>query len=236
MVDLKSIVVGIVLMLKKYTCINITIYAETNETNEEDYVIGIFALPLIGFAIGFAALFISSFKLIYDGFFVSTLILIFYVIITKLTNLKDTYRTLNYYIKPKGQTEQLSGVVGIVLIILMYFSLFRIVPSTAIAVMFIAGYSNLIILSAVIKRDKDNTSIIKYCTKYHIIAAFFISFLIAAILNYKLVISMSITYMISVMTVSLLDEKIEVLPSSAEGFIIETSQVLFLIITYLMKL
>lgn len=233
MVDLRSIVLGMVLMLKKYTCINITIYAETNE---EDYISGIFVLPLIGFAIGFAALLISSFKIFYDDFFVSILILVFYVILTKLTNLKDTYRTLNYYIKPKSQTEQLSGIVGITLIILMYFSLFRIVPSTALAVMFVAGYSNLIILSAVIKRDKYNTHVIKYCTKYHIIFAFAFSFLIAAIFNYKLVISLSLTYIISVLTVSLLDEKIKVLPSSTEGFLVEITQVLFLVITYLMKL
>lgn len=233
MADLRSIVIGMVLMLKKYTCINITIYAETND---EDFISGIFAMPLIGFGIGFVALLISSLKLYYDGFFVSILMLIFYVIITKLTTLKDTYRTLNYYIKPGSQTEQLSGLVGITLIILMYFDLFRIVPSSAIVVAFTAGYSNLIILSAVIKRDKDNTSIIKYCNKYHIITAFAISFLVAAIFNYKLVISLSVTYMISALVVSLLDEKIKVLPSSVEGFLIEMTQVLFLIVTYLMKL
>lgn len=233
MFDLRSVAIGMILMLKKYTCIDITIYAETNE---EDYKSGIFVLPLIGFAIGFIALLISSLKIFYDGFFVSVLILAFYNIITKTVNMKDTYRTLNYYIKPKNQTEQLSGLIGIILINLIYFSLFRIVPSTSLIVMFVAGFSNLIILSSVIKRNKDNTSIMKYCSKYQIIAAFGISFFIAAIFNYRLVISLSLTYMTTAMIVSILDDKIKIFPSSIEGTFIEITQVLFLIITYIMKL
>lgn len=233
MFDLRSIVIGTVLMLKKYTFINITIYAETNE---EDYQNGIIALPLIGFAIGFISFLFSSMKFFYDGFFVSVLILAYYNIITKSINMTDTYRTFNYYIKPKNQSEQLSGIIGITLINLMYFSLFRIVPSTALIVMPMAGYSSLIILSSIIKRNKDNTSVMKYCSKYHIIAAFGISFLIAAIFNYRLVISLSLTYMLSVIIVSILDDKIKVFPSSMEGAIIEITQVLFLVITYLMKL
>ncbi|HAQ39409.1 MAG TPA: hypothetical protein DCM73_00225 [Clostridiales bacterium] len=233
MFDLRSIVIGIILMLRKYTCIDITIYAETNE---DDYKNGILVLPLIGLAVGFVAFVISSLKIFYDGFFVSAVILAYYNIITKTVNMKDTYRTLNYYIKPKNQSEQLSGIIGIILINLMYFSLFRIVPSTSLIVMSVAGYSSLIILSAVINKNKENTSIMKYCGKYHIIATFGISFLTAVIFNYKLVISLSFTYMISGMIVSMLDEKIKLFPSSAEGFFIEITQLLFLIITYLLKI
>ncbi len=233
MFDLRSIVIGIILMLRKYTCIDITIYAETNE---DDYKNGILVLPLIGLAVGLVAFVISSLKIFYDGFFVSAVILAYYNIITKTVNMKDTYRTLNYYIKPKNQSEQLSGIIGIILINLMYFSLFRIVPSTSLIVMSVAGYSSLIILSAVINKNKENTSIMKYCGKYHIIAAFGISFLTAVIFNYKLVISLSFTYMISGMIVSMLDEKIKLFPSSAEGFFIEITQLLFLIITYLLKI
>ncbi len=233
MFDLRSIVIGIILMLRKYTYIDITIYAETNE---DDYKNGILVLPLIGLAVGLVAFVISSLKIFYDGFFVSAVILAYYNIITKTVNMKDTYRTLNYYIKPKNQSEQLSGIIGIILINLMYFSLFRIVPSTSLIVMSVAGYSSLIILSAVINKNKENTSIMKYCGKYHIIAAFGISFLTAVIFNYKLVISLSFTYMISGMIVSMLDEKIKLFPSSAEGFFIEITQLLFLIITYLLKI
>lgn len=233
MFDLRSIVMGTVLMLKKYTFINITIY---EEANKDDYINGIYVLPLIGFAVGFIALLLSSLKIFYDDLFVSAIILTYYHIITKTVNMKETYRTLNYYIKPGNQTEQLSGLIGIILINLMYFSLFRVVTPTALVVMTVVGFSSPIILSAVIKRDKGNTSILKYCNKNHIIAAFAISFLIAALINYRLVISLSLTYMISGMIISLLDEKIKVFPSSVEGAIIEITQVLFLVITYLMKL
>lgn len=233
MFDVRSIVIGIILMLKKYTCINITIY---EESSEEDYKNGIMALPLIGLAIGFIAFLIVTLEFIYDGFFVSVLVLGFYCIVTKSVNLTDTYRTLNYIIKPKNQSEQIVGIIGTTIILLLYFSLFRIVPSTSLIIMTVAGYSSLIVLSPVIKRNKEVTTIMKYCGKYQIIAAFAISFLIAAVFNYKLVISLSLTYMICGFVVSYMDNKINVLPNSVEGLIIETAQIIFLTITYLIRI
>lgn len=233
MFDLRSIVKGVVLMLKRYTCISLTIY---EETNEEDYINGIMTLPIIGLAIGFFAFIISSFKFIYDGFFISSLVLLYYCIATKTANINDVYKTLNFYIKPKSETEQISGIIGVIIILLTYFSLFRIVPVTSLIIMPAAGFSNLIILSKVIKRDLDNTSILKYCGKYHIIAAFFISFLFAAIFNYKLIISLSLTYMLTGVIVSFLDKKIKNVSSSIEGFIVEISQIIFLMITYIFGL
>ncbi len=233
MFDLRSIVIGIVLMLKKYSCISLTIY---EEANEEDYINGITALPLIGLSIGFGAFLIASFRYISDGFFISSLIILYYCLITKTANIKDVYRTLNYYIKPADETELISGILGTVLICLMYFSLFRIVPVTSLIIMPAAGFSNLIILSKIIKRNLDNTAIMKYCCKYQIISAFSVSFLFAALFNYKLVISLSLTFMLSGFLVSILDKRVKSLPSSIEGFIIEISQLMFLIITYLLRL
>jgi cobalamin synthase len=232
MLDLRSVVIGLVLMLKKYSCLSLTIY---EEANEEDYKNGIIALPIIGLAIGFVAFIIVSFRYIYDGFFISSAVLLYYCVVTKTSNIKDVYRTLNYYIRPANQTDNISGIIGTVLICLMYLSLFRVVPVTSLIIMPAAGFSNLMILSKVIKRDLENTSILKYCGSYHIIAAFGISFLSAAIINYKLIISLSITFMLSGLIVSILDKRIKNVPSSVEGFIIEVSQVMFLIITYIIR-
>ena len=233
MFDLRSIVIGIVLMLKKYSCISLTIY---EEANEEDYINGITALPLIGLSIGFGAFLIASFRYISDGFFISSLIILYYCLITKTATIKDVYRTLNYYIKPSDDTGQISGIMGTVLICLMYYSLFRIVPVTSLIIMPAAGFSNLIILSKIIKRNLDNTSIMKHCGKYQIISAFSVSFLFAALFNYKLVISLSLTFMLSGFLVSILDKRVKSLPSSIEGFIIEISQLMFLVITYMLRL
>lgn len=233
MFDLRSIVIGLVLMIKKYSCLSLTIY---EEAKEEDYKNGIIALPLIGLAIGLVAFIIVSFRYIYDGFFISSAVLLYYCVVTKTTNIKDVYRTLNYYIKPANQTDNISGIIGTVLICLMYLSLFRVVPVTSLIIMPAAGFSNLMILSKVIKRDLENTSILKYCGNYHIIAAFGISFLSAAILNYKLIISLSLMFMLSGLIVSILDKRIKNVPSSVEGFIIEVSQIMFLIITYVIRL
>lgn len=233
MFDLRSLIVGIILIIKKYTCINIKVYAESND---EDYKNGIILLPIVGFVIGFVACFILSFKVFYDDFFVSVVVLTYYCIITKTVNLKDTYRTLNYIIRPNNQTEQISGIIGIIIICLFYISLIRIVDVTALFIMPVAGYSGLVILSTVFKRNKEGTSIMKYCGKYNKISAFSLSFIFAVVVNYKLVIPLALTYMISGVVVNILDKKIKLLPNSIEGFIIEITQIIFLIFTYIFKI
>lgn len=233
MFEAKSIFIGFILMLKKYTIININIYTDIED---EDYQNGIIALPILGLAIGFFASFISSFKIFYDGFFVSAATLTYYCIITKTVNLRDTYKTLNYIIKPKNQSEEISGIIGIIIICLFYFSLMRIINVTAILLMPVAGFSGLIILSTVFERDKSGTKIIKYCDKYQVLVAFIISFALAVLINYKLVIPLSLTYMIAGIVVNILDKKIELIPNSVEGFIIEITQIIFLIFTYIFKI
>jgi cobalamin synthase len=233
MLDLRSVVIGLVLMLKKYTCVNLTIY---EEANEEDYKNGIMLLPLIGLAMGFAAFIIGSFRYVYDGFFISSVLLLYYCLVTKTTTIKDVYRTLNFYIKPSNQTENLSGILGTVLVLFMYFSLFRLVPLTSLIIMPAAGFSSLMIVGGVIKRDSENTAILKYCGKYHITAAFATPFFFAALFNYKLIISLSLTFMAIAAGAGILDKRVKNAPSSVEGFIIEISQIIFLIITYLIRL
>ena len=233
MFDLKSLLLGIISIIKKYTCINIKVYAESND---EDYKNGIILLPLVGLVIGFAASFISSFKIFYDDFFISVIVFTYYCIITKTVNLRDTYRTLNYIIKPKSQSEQVSGIIGIIIICLFYFALIRLVDVTALFLMPVAGYSGLIVLSMVFKRNKEGTSIIKYCSKYHYISAFGISFIFAVLINYKLIVPLALTFMVSGLAVNFMDKKIKILPNSIEGFIIEIIQLIFLTITYLFKI
>jgi hypothetical protein len=78
---------------------------------------------------------------------------------------------------------------------------------------------------------------LKYCGKYHITAAFAIPFFFAALFNYKLIISLSITFMAIAAGAGILDKRVKKnAPSSVEGFIIEISQIIFLIITYLIRL
>ena len=233
MFDLRSLLIGIILILKKYTCINIKVYAESND---EDYINGIILLPLVGLVIGFVASFISSFKIFYDDFFISVIVFTYYCIITKTVNLRDTYKTLNYIIKPKSQSEQMSGTIGMIIICMFYFVLIRLVDVTTLFIMPVAGYSGLIILSTVFKRNKDGTSIIKYCGNYHKIAAFSISFISAVLINYKLVVPLALTFMVSGIIVDFMDKKIKILPNSIEGFIIEITQVIFLTFTYLFKI
>jgi len=233
MFDLRSLLIGFILIIKKYTCINIKIY---EESSDDDYKDGIILLPIVGLAVGFVASFISSFKMFYDGFFISIIILCYYCIITKTVNLRDVYRTLNYIIKPKNQSEHISGTIGIIIICLIYFSLLRLVDVTAVLLMPVVGFSGLMILSMVFNRNKNGTEIIKYCDKYHSLSALGISFALAVVINYKLVIPLALTYMISGTLVNILDKKVKRIPNSIEGFIIEITQMIFLILTYIFKI
>lgn len=230
---LKSFVPGGILMLKKYTCLNVNSY---EITTDEDYISGIMLLPLIGVVMGFFASFISSFRLFYDGYFVSIMVFAYYCIITRTVNLLDTYRTLNFIVKPETGTEELTGTIGVTIACLLYISLIKLVNVNALMVMATAGYSGLIILSAVFQRNKDATKIMKYCSNQHIAAAFIISFCTAVLIDYRLIVPLSLTYMISGLAVNALDKKIKIMPVSVEGFIIEGIQILFLIITYIFKI
>lgn len=233
MFELQSFVIGIILMLKKYTLINITI---NEEPCDEDYKNGIMLLPIIGLTTGFFACFIMAFKIFYDSFFVSVIVFMYYCIITKTVSLIDSYKVLNYYIKPKKSSEQLSGILGILIMSMLYISLMRLVNIKALIIMTTAGYSGLIITSSYIDRDKECTSVMKYCGKYHRLSAFIISFAAAVIINYRLVIPLALTYMIMGVTVKIIDKRIKLLPSSIEGFIIEITQLIFITVTYLFKI
>jgi hypothetical protein len=233
MFDLRSFMIGIILMLRKFTCIDIKMYAQSSE---EDYKNGVLLLPLIGLAIGLLAFLIMKLRIFYDEFFISAIVLAYYSIITKTVNMKDTYRTLNFIIKPKNISEQISGTIGIVIIYIFYLSTIRLVAPSTLIVLMVSGYSGLIILSTVFQRDKGDTSIIKYCGLHQKIFALATSFLIAAIINYKLVVSLALTYMISGFVVATFDKKAKILPTSIEGFMVEVVQIVFLITTYFLKI
>ncbi len=231
MFEIKNAFVGALLMLNKFTIFNIKFYADADDS---DYSFGVILLPILGLLIGVASVFISIFKLIYSPLFVSILIMIYYFIITKSTNILDTYKTINLIIKPKNSNEQVFNTISIIIICLLYFVLFSVVSIRAILLMPLIGFSNLLISSLLIKRNKENTEILKYCTKNHAIFAFAFSFIITIIISYKLCIALSITLIISATIINIIDSKIKILPSSIEGFIIEMSQILFLAISYML--
>ncbi len=231
MFEAKNAFIGALLMLKKFTIFNIKFYAETEDS---DYIFGVFLLPFLGLLIGTFSLAISIFKFLYEPIFVGILIFIYYCIITKSTNIIDTYKTINTIIRPKNANEQLLGTISIVLLCLLYFTLFSISSIRAILLAPMVGFSNLLILSLLIKRNKENTSILKYCTKNHSILAFVFSFVVTIIISYKLTVALALTYIITGILTNYFDLKIKILPSSVEGFIVEISQILFLILCYLL--
>lgn len=232
MIDFRSMIIGIILMLRKFTCININIY---EESTEDDYKLGIVMLPIIGILMGIGLFVISMFRYIYDSFFISVMSFFCYCIFTKTTNFIDVYKILNHIIKPKNESEQISSVMGVIIICSLYVILLGLVPKTAILIMPIVGYSSLIILSTIFEKNKKDTTIIKYCTNEYRFIAFLVSFFLTIIFNYKLIVPLAFTYMLCGFIVNYIDKKYEI-PSFIEGFIIEIVQILFLIFTYLIKI
>ncbi len=233
MFEAKNAFIGALLMLKKFTIFNIKFYAETEDN---DYIFGVFLLPFLGLLIGILSIPLSIFKFLYDPIFIGALILIYYCIITKSTNIIDVYKTINTIIKPKNINDQLLSIMAIVLLCILYFTLFSILSVRAIMLTPMVGFSNLLILNLIIKRNKENTCILKYCSKNHAILAFVFSFAVTIIISYKLTIALSLTFIITGILMNYFDSKIKILPSSIEGLIIEISQILFLILCYVLFL
>ncbi len=233
MFEAKNLFVGALLILKKFTLFNIKFYAETEEA---DYSFAVFLLPLLGLIIGFCTIPFSIFKIFYEPMLAGALLLIYYCIITKASNIKDTYKTINIIINTNDDNKQFYSIISLVVLCILYFVLFSVSSLRVILILPVVGFSNLIIQALIIKRDKSNAPILKFSTRNHSIFAFIFSFVITLLINYRLVISLSLTYVISSFIMNYFDSKIKILPSSIEGFTIEISQILFLILSYLLML
>jgi hypothetical protein len=233
MFEAKNAFIGALLVLRKFTIFNVKFYAETEES---DYSFAVFLLPLLGLIIGLGSLAISIFKLLYAPMFIGALLLIYYCIITKSANIKDTYKTINIIINAKDDNKQFYSIISLVTLCILYFALFSVSSIRAIILMPMVGFSNLITQALIIKRDKTCAPILKYSTRNHSIFAFAFSFILTIIINYRLAISLSLTYIIVSFLINYFDSKIKIVPSSVEGFVIEISQILFLILSYLLML
>ncbi|QSX04908.1 hypothetical protein JYG23_09410 [Sedimentibacter sp. zth1] len=232
MFETKNLVIGALLMLRKFTIFDIKFYADIDN---DDYTIGMYFLPIIGLLLGLASILLSIFKVLYNDMFVSCLLLLYFCTITKCNTLNSTIKSIDFFTK-SSQANNYSTLISISLICLIYFTMFYLLPIRVIALMPMVGFSTLLILSNFVKRNKDNTSVLKYCKNSHTLFAFLFSFIITILLNYKLTIALSITYCISIFIVNIVDSKIKILPSSIEGLIIESSQIIFLLTTYLLFL
>lgn len=231
MSEIRSIMIGLILMVKKYTCIPINLYAEQTE---EDYYNGITLLPVLGIAIGVIMFLISILGYIYNRFFISILIVLFYCIITKCNTIKELSMVVNKIIyKKDDNVSNISETVSIIIALIFYFVLFGLVPNSAVLITPIVGFSTLIIAGSAIKYYDRVTS---YYDNKQRIVAFSIVFASAVIVNYKLVISISFTLIIIGLALNYLNNYIKKVLFFHDGCIIEISQITFLILTYILKI
>ncbi len=233
MFEAKNAFVGALLVLRKFTIFNIKFYTESEES---DYSFAVLLMPLLGLVIGLCTLIFSSLKFIYSPIFSGALLLTYYCIITKSNNIKDTYKIISIIIKSNEENKQFYNIISLVVLCTLYFALFSVSSIRALILMPMVGFCSLIIQALIIKRDKSSSSILKYSSKNHSYFAFIFSFLFTIIINYKLSISLSLTYIIVSFIVNYFESKLKILPSTVEGFIIEISQILFLVISYILMI
>ncbi len=229
MFDIKNIVVGAVLTINKYTIFNINFYAEVDD---EDRKLGLFSLPILGLLLGILPLLLSFFKWIYEPVFISWFLLIYYFAITGCHNLIQSYRTAKFVLD-KSKDKEIFSTIFLTSLILLYYTLFNVSSFTSVLLMFIIGYSNVLVMNLFIKRDKSSTYIFKYCNNLHSGFAFVFSFVVTFVFSYKYTVALAATYCISTFCIMLLETKTKKLPASFEGFLIEASQLTFLILCYL---
>lgn len=231
MIELKSMVIGLVLMINRFTCFNINLYTEIKD---DDYQLGVLFLPVIGIVMGLVMFLISLLGLIYNKYFVSILILAFYFFITKGNTFNDITLTSNKFFLNTYKTDQNSNGIINIIIVLFYFTLFSIVPISVILITPIIGFSTLLLSGSITFETEYKHSIIKHSETKYRISAFIFSFLTSAIINYKLIIPVSFTFIFCGLFVNYINKNKPYLLENIEGFLIETSQIIFLILTYLL--
>lgn len=218
-------------MINKFTCFNIKLYAEIKD---EDYKLGVLFLPFIGIIMGLTMFLISLLGLIYNKYFVSILILAFYFFITQGNTFNDITITSNKFYSNTFKTEQNPNGIVNVLYVLFYFTLFANVPISAILITPIIGFSTLLLSGSIIFETEYKQSLTKHSETKYRISAFIFSFVASIIINYKLIIPVSFTFIFCGLFVNYINKNKSYLLENIEGFLIETSQIIFLILTYLL--
>lgn len=233
MFSVKNIFNGLFLMLKKLTIIDVKFYADVENS---DYLAGIFTIPIIGILIGMFTIPFSILKLIYNPLFCSILIFTLYCILTKCFSIIESSKTFEFFFAKYVKDFIVVKSIYIFTICTMYIILFSVSNFSTIIITPLIGYCSLIIDILFVKRDKNNTLILKYCNKNHVYFTFLLLYFICILLNIKLCISACIVLVINMILLNIIETKIKIIPLSFEGTIIEISQLLFLIISYMLYL
>lgn len=217
--------------------------------DHESYGKSTFLLPLVGFIIG-SIIFLSGKIMLLTNLpkeLYSLALLFLWIILTGALHLDGFADTIDGFFsyKPKDKVLEImrdphigtNGVIGLIFIILTKFFLYSKLNLEIIFLSFILGRL-IIIMSASFgnyARDKGMAiAIIQYNNKFTFIKSFFIS-LIIFIFFKKYIISFFLTLIIGYFIHLKIIKKIDGVTGDTLGFLCETSEVIFLILTILIK-
>ena len=232
MFEIKNLVIGTLIILKKYTIFNIPFNAEEEK---DDLVLGVFTAPILGFLLGLILGILSLTKLFSPFILYSLIILAGYLVLTKAQSLINANKFISSDIINPSENRELYSQLFTTFSILIYFTLFSISSTKAVILMPMVGFCGLIISSG-FTNDTNTTSIIlNNTTPVHIMFAFVFSFAITAIIGYKYIISLALTYIALMGLIFVMQKKSKIFSPYKESFLIEASQLLFFIISLFIK-
>lgn len=220
--------------------------------NSSDFAKGVIFMPLVGFIIG---LFMSSIFYLsnwLEPLVVSLLIWIFYICITgglHLDGLADTFDGI-FSNRDKDKILEIMkdsrvgtfGLIGIVIILISNIILTSYINLVIILITPIIGRSIALMACSISNYAKDNglgKDLINYCGVKELIISFLYPSIILGILSLLnvlsmiLVFSILVTYIITFLIIKYISNKINGMTGDTIGCVIELSQCVFLLTTYL---
>lgn len=232
MEEIKSIFIGVLILIKKYTCIPIKINIEDYIDNYNNIKL---LLPFLGLVFGFIMFLISLLGYIYNKLLISIILVLLYCWMTKNRTFHEL-NTLSFeFFSIKKKANDLSNTF-IILNILLYVVLFGLVPKTAIFITPILGYSSILLINSIAYNIRKNINISKYFGNMERIFALITVYIVSLIINYKLIIPASFTFIIIGLIFIYIDNNSKKIILETEGLVIEVSQLLFLIFTYILRI
>ncbi len=217
------------------------------EFDDRDYQLGIILFPLIGLIIGLGLLILKHATFFVNPYVSSLILVFFYVWITGGIHIDGLSDTADGIFSGRDKAKMLDimkdsrvgsfGSLSIGLLIVSYVTLFADNLGGTIFVMAIMGKASILAAASISDYAKDEDGLgavfIKSCTDRERNIGFAFTALIALFINYRLIVPVVVTFIISGLITKFIIKKIGGMTGDTLGFVHEISQIVFLIISSL---
>ncbi len=212
-----------------------------SEFDEEDYKLGMIFLPIIGLIIGLGFVLIKLTTFVSSSYIVGLLLTIFYVIITGAIHIRGFGSKLNEFFSSEDTEENsinsqdsTGKIIGVLLLLVAYIVLLGENSFSAVFLMPIVGRTSYMLSSYIVnnKNIENSHKLISVSDKSVRNSAFLFAFILSLIFNFMAVIPIFIAFVIIGLFTKMMIDKKENFSTDDHGFMVELSQIIFLIVAY----